>query len=47
MFAELVIERVRRRLIATGGQRAWEALEALERLSPPEMAVLVQQEAQG
>lgn len=46
MFAELVVEKVRRRLINIGGREAIAALEALDRLSPPEIAVLVQQEAQ-
>lgn len=45
MHLELVIERVRRRIIAVGGQEAVAALDALDRLSPAELDVLSRLEA--
>lgn len=45
MYLEVVIERVRRRLIVRGGDEAFAALDALERLSPMELDVLARQEA--
>lgn len=46
VYLELVIEKVRRRLVAHGGREGFAALEALDRLSASELAVLVHREAQ-